>query len=107
MPDLSTSILGPDNSVSILMPEIEFMTEPKDPPCEDLTSAVNEDDLGLPTTLAEFFVLTANVLERVTMLGLRLGVSPGDEVAVLTGGTGRLDLRSKGCLGCGASVESP
>lgn len=91
------------------MPEMELMTEPNDPPWEDLTSAVSEDDLGpgLAVVLPGVFVFAANVLERVTVWGLRLGVSPGEPVGVLTGGTGRLDLRSMDCLGCGASVESP
>lgn len=91
------------------MPEMELMTEPNDPPWEDLTRAASEADLapGLPAMLEGAFVFTAKVLERVTILGLRLGVSPGEPAGVLTGGTGRLDLRSRDGLGCGESAESP
>lgn len=68
------------------MPEMVLITEPSDPPWEDLTRAVSEDDLGpgLAVVLEGVFVFTAKVLERVTVLGLRLGVSLGEPMGVLT-----------------------
>lgn len=87
MLDFSTSILAPDSNESILMPEKVLMTDPSDPACEDLTSAVSEEDLGavLAVAFADVFVFTAKVFERVTVLGLRLGVSAGELLALLTG----------------------
>lgn len=118
MPDFNTSILGPESRVSILMPEIELMTEPSEPLWEERTSAESdaEGDESERTGLCSapsVRDLTANVLERVTVatLGLLpacLGVFP----ALAAGGgglggdaAGRLDLRSRGCFPTEGAVE--